>query len=441
MIKRLVVICITILSSCAFAQQGTASPYSFYGIGSLTFKGTVENRSMGGINVYLDSIHVNLRNPAAYVGKNIEAYPFNGESRPVKFTIAGQASGVTLKGNSGEAQTNSANVDYLALSVPVGKFGFGFGLLPFTSVGYKLDDINSNGDLISRFTGEGGVNKVFAGLGYQISNKLSIGVDFNYNFGNIQNTAIAIEYIEPGGAPVQYQTREYNRSDLSGLNLNFGLAYKTKVTDRLELSATVTYAPESTLSSINERTYASVTLDPTTNEVARITNITDGDLEAQNLRNTDLTLPSRLSFGAGIGDPQSWFVGADYTLQTTADFSNPIFSNSISTFENASRIALGGFFIPDYNAFSGYFKRVVYRAGVNFANTGLVIKDESINEFGISFGLGLPIGNRNLFSNANLGLEFGQRGTTNKNLIQENFINFNVSLSLNSRWFEKKKYN
>jgi hypothetical protein len=165
------------------------------------------------------------------------------------------------------------------------------------------------------------------------------------------------------------------------------------------------------------------------------------DLEAQNLDNTDLTMPSRLSFGAGIGAPKLWFVGAEYTLQNTADFSNPIFSNQISTFENASKISVGGFFIPNYNAFSGYFKRVVYRAGFNFSNTGLVIKDESIKEFGISFGLGLPVGNRSLFSNANLGLEVGQRGTTNQNLIQENFVNINVSLSLNSRWFAKKKYN
>jgi hypothetical protein len=441
MIKRFIVICITIISCSAFAQRGTASPYSFYGIGSLNFKGTVENRSMGGIGVYLDSIHINLRNPAAYVGKNVESAPFFNESRPVKFAVAGTSSNVTLKSNSGEAQTNSTIVDYLALSVPIGKFGFGFGLLPFTSVGYKLDDINEDGDLINRFFGEGGVNKVFAGFGYQISDKLSVGVDFNYNFGNIQNTAIAIDYTPEGNA-VQYQTREFTRSDLSGLNVNFGAAYKTMVTDRLEFSATATYSPESVLASANQRIYSTVVLDAITYEViGNPRAVIEADLEAQNLENTDLTLPSRLSFGAGIGEPKSWFVGAEYTLQNTADFSNPIFSNQISTFENASQIAVGGFFIPNYNAFSGYFKRVVYRAGFNFSNTGLVIKNESIKEFGISFGLGLPVGNRSLFSNANLGLEIGQRGTTNQNLIQENFVNFNVSLSLNSRWFRKKKYN
>ncbi|SDG99343.1 hypothetical protein [Winogradskyella thalassocola] len=439
MIKRFIVICITIIGSAAFAQQGTSSPYSFYGIGSLKFKGTVENRSMGGIGVYLDSIHFNLRNPASYAGNALKGSYFNGESRPVKFTVAGTMTNTTLKSNTGEAKTNNAIFDYLAISVPVGKFGFGFGLLPFTSVGYRLDDINDDSVLVNRFSGEGGLNRVFAGLGYQITEKLSVGVDFNYNFGNVQNNALEVEYT-PEGEVVQYQTREYNRSDLNGLNLNFGVNYKTMVTDKLELSTTATFAPGSKLNSENIRTYSTVTVDGSTLETTATSSTIDADLEAINLKNTKLTLPSTLSIGVGIGDPKSWFIGTEYTYQSSSDFSNPVFSNSISTYENASKIAIGGFYIPDYNAFSGYHKRVVYRAGFNFANTGLVIKDESIKEFGISFGLGLPVGSRNLFSNANLGLEFGKRGTTNQNLIQENFINFNISLSLNSRWFEQRKY-
>ena len=49
-----------------YSQTGSLSPYSFYGIGVNTFKGTMDNRSMGGLNVYSDSIHLNLTNPAAY---------------------------------------------------------------------------------------------------------------------------------------------------------------------------------------------------------------------------------------------------------------------------------------------------------------------------------------------------------------------------------------
>ncbi|WP_179333498.1 hypothetical protein [Winogradskyella costae] len=439
MIKRFIVICITIISSAAFAQQGTGSPYSFYGIGSLKFKGTVENRSMGGMSVYLDSIHFNLKNPASYAGAPLKGGYFNGESRPVKFTVAGTMTESTLKSNSGEANTNSTIFDYLAVAVPIGKFGVGFGLVPYTSVGYRLDDLNDENVIENRFSGEGGLNRVFAGVGYQITEKLSAGVNFNYNFGNIQNSALEIEYT-PEGDVVQYQTREFNRSDLSGLNVNFGVNYKTMITDKLELSASATYAPGSKLNSDNTRTFSTVTVSGSTLETTSTSNTIEADLEGQNLKKTKLTLPGTVSFGVGVGSPRSWFVGTEYTYQNSSDFSNPVFPNQNSTFENSSKIAVGGFFIPDYSAFSGYLKRVVYRAGFNFSNTGLVVKDESINEFGISFGLGLPVGNRNLFSNANLGLEFGKRGTTNQNLIQENFINFNVSLSLNSRWFEQKKY-
>ena len=49
--KKLLVLIIVVMSSISYAQQGASSPYSFYGIGSLKFKGTVENQSMGGISV------------------------------------------------------------------------------------------------------------------------------------------------------------------------------------------------------------------------------------------------------------------------------------------------------------------------------------------------------------------------------------------------------
>ena len=36
----------------SFSQSGTSSPYSFYGVGTNTFKGSIDNRSMGGLSVY-----------------------------------------------------------------------------------------------------------------------------------------------------------------------------------------------------------------------------------------------------------------------------------------------------------------------------------------------------------------------------------------------------
>ncbi len=436
MIKKLVIVFIAFIAIQSYAQQGTASPYSFYGIGSLKFKGTVENRSMGGLSIYTDSIHVNLRNPASYAGENL-AY-FNNETRPIKFTVGGSYSSTDLKSNTSSDKASASTFDYLALSVPMGKFGLGFGLMPYTSVGYKLESLNGSGNPINRFRGEGGVNKAFLGIGYMLAKGLSIGVDAHYNFGNIQNATIEFIY-DDEGVLAQYQAREANRSDLSGLNFNIGLSYKKMLNEKLEFVSGITFSPESSLTSKNERSFSTITINPSTGQEFAINTI-ELDLEASGLKETDLILPSKFSFGAGIGEPRKWFVGAEYTSQKTSNFSNALYSSSATKFEDASTISFGGFFIPNYNTLNGYFKRVVYRAGIRSEKTGLNINNESIKEFGISFGVGLPVGDVRMFSNANLGFEIGKRGTKNSNLIQENFVNFQLSLSLNDRWFNKRKY-
>ena len=85
---------------------------------------------------------------------------------------------------------------------------------------------------------------------------------------------------------------------------------------------------------------------------------------------------------------------------------------------------------------------------MRYENTGLSI-DESglgadfskVNDFGMSFGLGLPMGRK--LSSLNLGFEFGKKGTTSNNLIQENYFNVRVGLSLNAvgrqAWFQKRR--
>ncbi|MBA6153480.1 hypothetical protein [Gelidibacter maritimus] len=435
MIKKLVIVFIVVFAFQAQAQDGSASPYSFYGIGSLKFKGTVENRSMGGLSFLTDSIHVNLRNPSGYAGNNLKIW--NNESRPVKFTVGGSSSNLKLKTDDESQKANATTFDYLVLAVPMGKFGMGFGLIPYTSVGYKLESSNTSGNLDQRYKGEGGLNKAFLGFGYQITPKLGIGVDASYNFGNIQNSALQFRY--NNDQPLQYHSKENNRSNLSGINFNFGMNYKTMITKKLELTTGLSYMPKSKINSDNERFFSTVVVDPFSGQEL-IVNTVEADLDDQNLRTTDLTLPAQFSFGAGIGAPQKWFAGAEYSFQKTSEFDNPIFTIGNAEFVDASTVAIGGFYIPDYKSFSSYWKRIVYRAGFRFENTGLEINNQTINEFGMSFGIGLPVG-ADFFSNANIGFEFGKRGTTKANLIQENFMNLQISLSLNDQWFKKRKYN
>ena len=168
-------------------------------------------------------------------------------------------------------------------------------------------------------------------------------------------------------------------------------------------------------------------------------NSSEIDLSISNLATTKLTLPSKTSFGFGVGAPRKWFAGVEYTYLKASQFSNRFLTIDNATYQDASTLSIGGFYIPKYDSFNRYWKRIVYRTGIRFEDTGLRINNEDIKEFGISFGVGLPVGR--IFSNANLGFEFGSRGVNTANLVKENFIKFQLSLSLNDRWFEKRKFN
>lgn len=413
MIQRLLVIILVCITTVTSAQEATSSPYSFFGVGSTNFRGTVENRSMGGISMYSDSIHLNLQNPSGIAHLKLVAFSVGGTH------LYAEQESAEESGNA-----SSTSINYLALGIPIGeKFGASFGLMPLTSVGYSLE--NQSGNAIVQNTGKGGMNKVFLNFGYNLNKNFSIGIDANYNFGNIENNTFLFD------EDVEFATRETNESNLSGFSLNFGATYKAKLNDKLDIFTSLIYTPQTDLSSENFREIASVFVANTDFQV-------DVDVREVDVDDTDLTLPSKFTIGLGVGQERKWFVGGEFTAQQTGNFSNRSFSIDNVEFSDASRFKVGGFFIPRHNSLSSYFDRITYRAGFRYEETGLIINNEDINEFGITFGIGLPVGR--LFSSFNLGFEIGSRGTTNSGLVQENFFNAILSLSLNDKWFIKTLY-
>ena len=390
---------------------------------------------MGGLSIYTDSIHMNFKNPASYVSNNL--FSFNNEARLVKFTVGVGHTMTELETSDASDNSNTTTFDYLGLNVPMGKFGMGFGVIPHSSVGYNLESRNNIDSLEYKYSGNGGVNKVFLGFGYLISENLSIGIDAHYNFGNIQNNAIEFLY-DDEQLPLDYQAREINRSDLSGINYNLGISYKPMINEKTQLVTSFTYSPSYNLTSKNKRTFASVIISENTGIEYPINEI-EVDLLSLGLEETDLKMPSKMSIGVGIGSVRSWFVGTEYNIIKSSVFSSDLLDIQNTYFEDSSILSIGGFYIPDYNSFNKLLQRIVYRSGIYFEKTGLNINNQSIKEFGISFGLGIPVSS--LFSNINTVIEIGKRGTTDQNLVKENFINFQLSLSLNDRWFIKRKYN
>ncbi len=423
MIKKIIVSICLLFSLVSFAQEGTSSPYSFYGIGDVRFKGTIENGSMGGMSVIPDSIHMNIVNPAMYSSLKLTTY-----------AIGGTFSVNNLKTNSQNEKAQRTALDYLAIGVPLNKMGIGFGLIPYSSVGYNIKSSSSDVNSIrtdSYDNGNGGVNKVFLGFGYQLTKDLSIGADVQYNFGEINTQNITIRN-NANGVPIQYASKEINTSIANGVNFNMGLSYKTKINNKLNFFSSATYSPEAKLNLGNTRTVSLV------QTIGGLDAGTIGDPIDVTVPSTKLKLPTKFTLGFGIGDVKKWSVGSEVTFQNTSNFGNRFSDISNVSYENSARFTFGGYYIPNYKSFSNYFSRVVYRGGFRYENTGLIINDTKIMDGALTLGLGMPL--KGAFSNVNIGFELGNRGTKSAGLVREHYMNFKVGLSLNDRWFVKRKY-
>ena len=413
MTKKATLLLLLIISLNASAQEGTFSPYSFFGIGNNTFRGTAENRSMGGLSVFSDSIHLNLQNPASY-----------SKLKLTTFSVGATANSLELESNTASDDINFSTLDYISVGIPLKKFGIGFGLKPLSAVGYEIQTVEENTANI--LSGRGGVNAAYLSTGVNIIDNLSLGVTANYNFGDIENKNILIQ------TGIERSSREINSSDINGITLDFGLQHEFKIKKKYNFKTSLAYSPENSLNLDNDRQLATVVFLNGSELVV--------DQSIAETTSSKVDFGAKYNIGFGIGEERKWFVGLEYTHQEPSNFDAINFNNNIDlNFVESNQFKLGGFFIPRYNAPRNYFNRIVYRAGIRYNETGMNYRGESIDEFGMSFGVGLPAGL--YFTNINLGFEYWTRGTTTNNLIQENYLSLYLSFSFNDLWFQKPKYN
>ena len=424
MIRKIIVVILTLFVSVAsFAQKNNTSAYSFFGIGDKNNTNTVEQLSMGGIGVALtDAYHLNFSNPASAASLSFTTYALAIENK-----------NTSAKDNNDTQSAAATYLSYLALGVPIGeKGGLTFGLLPNSSVGYSLisNVLDTEGEITEAtlYEGEGGTNKIFLNFGYKLFKGLSVGLQGNYVFGKIENSIIN----QTGDALLA--TKYETVSNVKGYSMNVGFQYETKLNSKLDLNLGASFDLNNTIETDGNEYLYSVAISSFDSPRDTILNVNSvGELKS----------PLKTTLGAGIGQKNKWFAGVDYSFQNALELKGSIFNSySKIDYDSYSKIAVGGFYTPKYNSISSYWERVTYRAGLKFEKTGLLIDPvgngsdfTAIDDFGISFGVGLPMSQQ--LSNLNLGFEFGKRGKTTNGLVQENYLNFRLSFSLNDRWFKK----
>jgi hypothetical protein len=427
MIKKGLIVFTLFVSASVFSQRTVSSPYSFFGVGEEFKPRTVEQISMGGLGAAYNSIyHLNLTNPAA-----------NAYLRYSTYTFGLLNNDLTIKDNSGKQSATSTSLSYFSIGFPIGKkAGAHFGLQPVSSVGYSLtNSVYDSSDVlteVTQFQGNGGLSRIYGSFGIFAVKNLSLGVEGSFVFGSIDNSVINRR------AGLQLGTKNKEVAKIRGGVLKVGVQYKKELKDKLMLDVGASFKLSNTFKAEGNEYLYSFSTSFNGGEIPRDT-VYNAVLDGK------LVNPLETIIGVGLGKENKWYVGVEYEAQDAIKSSGYLNeTNAAYRFNKSNRISVGGFYLPNLNALNGYWKRIRYSAGVRFEDTGLLVNGSStsnaftsIKDFGMSFGLSLPLG-RNL-SSLNLGFEYGKKGTTNNNLLQENYFNVRVGLSLSDLWFIKRR--
>lgn len=405
------------------AQKNSTSAYSFFGIGNSNVKRTAEQLSMGGVGVAMkDYYRLNFSNPAAYSSLNLTT-----------FSLALQNKNMIVNDGVNKETAAATSLSYFALGVPLGpKGGFVFGLLPSSTVGYSLrsDIYDTEGSLknVTYYNGSGGVNNMFFGAGYEVLKGFSVGFQGNYYFGNIENSIL--KQVDDVSLATKYETAV----KIEGFSGNVGFQFETPVSESLYMTAGGNFELENTTSTREKEYLYSLSVGSFEIPKDTILNMsTKGQVFA----------PLKSTIGVGIGQKEKWFATAEYAFQKPFDYQESVYGKNPDVKNgNYTKFAIGGNYTPKSNSITSYWERVTYRVGLKKENTGLLLdlsgtqsNFTEIEDFGISFGVGLPVSDQ--FSSFNIGLEIGQKGDDINGLVKENYFNLRVSLSLTDKWFRK----
>ena len=412
-LKKLVVVLFVFCGLSAFAQLGTSSPYSRFGLGDLQGNAfPVYNALGGGVTALSSSNSVNPSNPASYTSFRANSF---------LFSTGGMHKTTQLQNSTDKQVVNNSAFSHLTIAFPISsKLGASFGMLPFSDIGYTLNarDTVVNADMI--YTGDGGLSKVYFGGAYEPFKGFSLGINASYLFGGL-NRRKKLDYDDESF----FDSRSNSSINLKGYYYELGLLYKKELANEKELSFGLTANNNSTLRA--KRTNIVETISGE-NEIVK-------DTASNVVEWGEVTLPNYISTGLMYRDGEKWLLIADYSMQNWADYTLLGESDDLS---NSMRLSGGLQYTPEFNSVTKYYKRMQYRLGAAYSNTPLTLNDTQLKEMSVSFGFGIPV--KKSRTKYDVSLTLGQRGTTDNSLIKEQFVKFGLSVSYDGIWFVKRKY-
>ena len=416
--KVLISVCLVWMMAIEVAAQtSTNSPYTRYGFGQLSDQSFGNSQAMGGISYGLrNGLQVNASNPASYSAVDSLTFIFD----------AGMSlQNANFKEGNVKINAKNSSVDYIAMQFRLAKgLGFSAGFLPYSNVGYNMNKTNKvttdeHGNTTAAnqaYVGDGGLQQVYVGLGYQVFKGLSIGTNFSYLYGDITHTASTT--FSNSNA---YSSSRSHKIDVSDYKLDFGLQYTHKLKEKHVLNLGAIYSLGHELNSTGYE------------YVEKYSGNTVITQSVDTIKNA-FALPHTFGLGATYVYDNKLTVGLDYTLQKWEDVK---FFNKDGAFQNRSKISVGAEYLPNPIGRS-YFSNIRYRVGAYYSSPYAKIDGKDGNrEYGVSFGFGLPLFMSK--SILNISGQYVKVAPKLKGMLEENYLRINIGLTFNEQWFMKWK--
>ena len=415
MIKfKLVILIVTLFSISIFSQS--SSIYSKTGIGDMNYTYSARSLGLGKTGVGMtNKFFVELLNPASWADLKL-----------TRFEFSLVLNGVQLSQKSESRFYNDAEFKGFTFAFPISeKYGIGFasGLIPYSRVSYEVVntatlDLANSYEYKETYNGSGGLSKLFLGSSYRTPFDWLIGASAEYYFGRRKYTSKE-EFTNSDFSSGVYETdyRSTGFGTTVGLiSQNFADLLSSETISNLRLGVSLNLIS-------NLSTDTSLTINP----ASSADTVTFG--------NSDMKIPFRLITGVTLQLSDEYTFNLDYIYQPWSKYSfNGITSENL---QDAYRIGLGFEYFPRFQISSSKWEQIIWRAGLSYEMTQYVIKGQAIKQYSVFGGFSIPLGIGNSFD---LGLQYSLRGTTDFDLIKENFYKINVGISFGELWFLRSEY-
>ena len=419
------------VASGAQAQGLGNSPYSRIGLGEFNANtGGVRQMGMGGVGLAApNAVNVNELNPALlyYTSRTTFEAGYIGQYKTVKNAKASSRSG-------------NGTLGYFALSVPLAsRWAAAVGLRPLSAVDYEsniLQDVTGEpgSRSLKQYKGTGGVSEAYFGQGVRLAKGFTVGFTASYLFGTVDETVgTTVQIVNSTAALVKSVDRQHTR--YSDFAFRAGAHFRQKLSKDLNLNVGGVYSFGHSLRGQQTNTQeredaASGTL------ISAATLINNG--------RGSTYVPGLAQLGVSFDNDKNWNLSLDVAQQQWSKFSS--FNSNGPALSNTMRVGLGGEISPDPGSVEHYFQRVTYRAGVSMAQLPYKPGGKTLYDRSVSWGFGFPMPTASAVESTtiSLGFTYGQRGNTDvlssgASNVQESYIRGQLGVTLNNRWFIKRR--